>query len=199
MSVRDKVPTVEVMMGDTEKALLLRHLSPLSSQDKQLLTEFAQAQGFHLYTQAEGIDSIKLFYSPTGFVVPKSAPSPSSRSHSSSSSSSSSSSAPHNPFARYTNYLQPSAPPVEVSAEPFSPLFYTLPNHGVKIHFNPTDFIQVNSEVNRKLVDQAIEFLELTKKDRVLDLFCGLGNFTLPVARYAKSVMGVEVRQSITA
>ncbi|ELR23037.1 23S rRNA (uracil5-)-methyltransferase RumA, putative, partial [Acanthamoeba castellanii str. Neff] len=154
MSVRDKVPTVEVMMGDTEKALLLRHLSPLSSQDKRLLTEFARAQGFHLYTQAEGIDSIKLFYSPTGFV--------------------------------------PSAPPVEVSAEPFSPLFYTLPNHGVKIHFNPTDFIQVNSEVNRKLVDQAIEFLELTKKDRVLDLFCGLGNFTLPVARYAKSVMGVE-------
>lgn len=192
MSVRDKVPTVEVMMGDTEKALLLRHLSPLSSQDKRLLTEFARAQGFHLYTQAEGIDSIKLFYSPTGFVVPKSAPSPPSRSHSSSSSSSSSSSAPHNPFARYTNYLQPSAPPVEVSAEPFSPLFYTLPSHGVKIHFNPTDFIQVNSEVNRKLVDQAIEFLELTKKDRVLDLFCGLGNFTLPVARYAKSVMGVE-------
>jgi hypothetical protein len=198
-SVSDEVPNLEVMLGDTEKSLLVRHLSPLTRKDKELLTELARKHSFHLYTQSHGIDSITLLYSPTGFVTPTSAPAPPSRSPSSSSKSPSSTSS-HNPFARYSNYLRPSATSAAAapSAEPFSPLYYTLPKHDVKIHFSPTDFIQVNSEVNQMLVDQAIEFLQLTKKDNVLDLFCGLGNFTLPIARYAKSAIGVEVRPNIS-
>ncbi|OUR93832.1 hypothetical protein A9Q81_15055 [Gammaproteobacteria bacterium 42_54_T18] len=62
----------------------------------------------------------------------------------------------------------------------------------IDIQFNPNDFIQVNGENNRKLVAQAIDFLDLNEKDRVLDLFCGIGNFTLPIATLVSKVVGVE-------
>jgi 23S rRNA (uracil1939-C5)-methyltransferase len=63
---------------------------------------------------------------------------------------------------------------------------------GVKIAFKPTSFIQVNQEINQKMVEQALSWLDLTQGDRVLDLFCGVGNFSLPMARVAKSVVGIE-------
>ena len=62
----------------------------------------------------------------------------------------------------------------------------------VDIQFSPNDFIQVNGENNRKLVAQAIDFLDLNENDRVLDLFCGIGNFTLPMATLVSKVVGVE-------
>ena len=72
------------------------------------------------------------------------------------------------------------------------PLFYQLPEQDIKIEFLPTDFIQVNAEINQLLINKSIELLDLQADDRVLDLFCGVGNFTLPLARHAKQVIGVE-------
>ncbi|WP_419239372.1 23S rRNA (uracil(1939)-C(5))-methyltransferase RlmD [Photobacterium leiognathi] len=62
----------------------------------------------------------------------------------------------------------------------------------VRLTFSPKDFIQVNRAVNQKMVEQAINWLDVQPQDRVLDLFCGLGNFSLPLARCAKAVVGVE-------
>ncbi|HHF2938053.1 TPA: 23S rRNA (uracil(1939)-C(5))-methyltransferase RlmD [Vibrio diabolicus] len=63
---------------------------------------------------------------------------------------------------------------------------------GVKIPFAPNNFIQVNQAVNQQMVKQAVEWLDPQKSDRVLDLFCGVGNFSLPIAKLAKHVVGVE-------
>ncbi|MBF7982624.1 MULTISPECIES: 23S rRNA (uracil(1939)-C(5))-methyltransferase RlmD [Rahnella] len=63
---------------------------------------------------------------------------------------------------------------------------------GLNLKFGPRDFIQVNDAVNKQMVAQALEWLALTPEDRVLDLFCGMGNFTLPLAKRAKQVVGVE-------
>lgn len=72
------------------------------------------------------------------------------------------------------------------------PLHYRLPRFGLELQFAPTDFIQVNSAVNESLVSRAVELLALDSSSVVLDLFCGLGNFTLPLARGAAHVLGVE-------
>lgn len=63
---------------------------------------------------------------------------------------------------------------------------------GLRLFFSPRDFIQVNDAVNQRMVAQALEWLEVESTDRVLDLFCGMGNFTLPLAKRAKQVVGVE-------
>ena len=62
----------------------------------------------------------------------------------------------------------------------------------VKLAFHPMDFTQVNAEINKKMVRRALEWLDVQKDERVLDLFCGLGNFTLPLATQGKEVVGVE-------
>jgi 23S rRNA (uracil1939-C5)-methyltransferase len=71
-------------------------------------------------------------------------------------------------------------------------LFYTLPDFGLRLAFHPMDFTQVNAGINRMMVQRAVELLEVQAGDRVLDLFCGLGNFTLPLATRALEVLGVE-------
>jgi 23S rRNA (uracil1939-C5)-methyltransferase len=71
-------------------------------------------------------------------------------------------------------------------------LHYQLPESGVDICFEPADFIQVNGEINRRLVSLALKELDTQPDENVLDLFCGLGNFTLPLARVAGKVMGIE-------
>jgi 23S rRNA (uracil1939-C5)-methyltransferase len=71
-------------------------------------------------------------------------------------------------------------------------LTYALPEFDLQLHFLPSDFTQVNSDINRKMVHRAVEMLQLSPQDQVLDLFCGLGNFTLPLARQAGNVTGVE-------
>lgn len=73
-----------------------------------------------------------------------------------------------------------------------SPLVYTLPEFDVEIAFRPTDFVQINGDVNRRMVAEALRLLEVTGEHRVLDLFCGIGNFTLPLACVAGEVTGVE-------
>lgn len=71
-------------------------------------------------------------------------------------------------------------------------LSYRLERHNLEFEFQPTLFTQVNSDINALMVDRAIECLDLQSQDQVLDLFCGLGNFTLPIARRAAHVVGVE-------
>jgi 23S rRNA (uracil1939-C5)-methyltransferase len=73
-----------------------------------------------------------------------------------------------------------------------SELTYQLPDWQCTLNFSATDFLQVNESVNQKMVKQALSWLALTKQDKVLDLFCGLGNFTLPIAKQVASVVGVE-------
>jgi 23S rRNA (uracil1939-C5)-methyltransferase len=71
-------------------------------------------------------------------------------------------------------------------------LHYRLEEFDVKLDFGPSDFVQVNAAINAGMVARAIELLEVGPADRVLDLYCGLGNFTLPLARRARAVVGVE-------
>lgn len=92
-------------------------------------------------------------------------------------------------------YLQPGG---EDSVHRFSPtdapayLTYALPDYGVEFKFYPTDFTQINAGLNRRMVVSALNLLELGADDTVLDLFCGLGNFSLPMATQCASVVGVE-------
>jgi 23S rRNA (uracil1939-C5)-methyltransferase len=85
---------------------------------------------------------------------------------------------------------------------PFYPetgkLCYRLPEFQIEMPFKPADFTQVNHLMNRALVSRAIRLLEVQETDRVLDLFCGLGNFTLPLARKAKQVLGIEGLETLT-
>lgn len=72
------------------------------------------------------------------------------------------------------------------------PLSFALAPWNVELKFRPLDFIQVNAGLNEKMIARALELLDVQPEDRVLDLFCGLGNFTLPLARVAREVVGVE-------
>jgi 23S rRNA (uracil1939-C5)-methyltransferase len=97
-------------------------------------------------------------------------------------------------------YLQPGRPEsVHSLAGPAEPLRYGLPAFGIELEFAPTDFIQVNAAVNAALVARAVQLLGLTSASRVLDLFCGLGNFTLALARRAGTAVGVEAEHSLIA
>ncbi len=96
-------------------------------------------------------------------------------------------------------WLQPKGPD---TAHPFYPadsqLEYVLPEFGVRMPFRPTDFTQVNHHINRVLVSRALRLLEVQPQDRVADLFCGIGNFTLPLATQAREVMGIEGSTALT-
>lgn len=92
-------------------------------------------------------------------------------------------------------YLQPAGPDSIHKVWPADNalrLHYTLEDFGVTLQFHPTDFTQVNPQINRTMVKQAIDFLDPQPGERILDLFCGLGNFTLPLATRAAHVVGVE-------
>lgn len=93
-------------------------------------------------------------------------------------------------------YLQPKGPDTITRLYPedehFKPLSYALPDHNIVHQFRPTDFTQVNMEINRKMINLALELLAPKADYKVLDLFCGLGNFTLPLARQVAHVTGVE-------
>ncbi len=92
-------------------------------------------------------------------------------------------------------YLQPGGlDSIELlsPAAKVEPLHYKLPEFDLQIDFEPVDFVQVNGEINRRMVHEAIELLAPLPEDRVLDLFCGIGNFSLPLARCAGHVLGIE-------
>lgn len=92
-------------------------------------------------------------------------------------------------------YLQPNAPAAIQKIWPQNEennLSYFLPEHKIEMQFRPLDFIQVNSEINHLMLKQALTLLDAKPTEKILDLFCGLGNFTLPIARQALHVTGVE-------
>jgi len=92
-------------------------------------------------------------------------------------------------------YLQPGGPDSVTLLYPASsvePLCYSLAEFDVRIEFDPIGFVQVNSEINQRMISKAIELLDPGPDDRVLDLYCGIGNFSLPLARRAGQVLGVE-------
>lgn len=107
-------------------------------------------------------------------------------------------------YARQSGFwiqLQPAGPDSISNLYPFEQSLYLLPEAGgdIRINFSAIDFVQVNNEINQQMVAQALALLDLQPEDRVLDLFCGLGNFTLPMARRCGSVIGVEGDQSMVA
>ncbi len=85
--------------------------------------------------------------------------------------------------------------PLSAGAE----LAYRLPEYGITLPFKPTDFTQVNAYINRVLVDRAVRLLDAQPQERVIDWFCGLGNFTLPLATRARQVLGVEGSETLVA
>jgi 23S rRNA (uracil1939-C5)-methyltransferase len=138
LSIRARLPQIEVAVADDVVALVVRVLDPPTDADLASLRAFERSHGVRFYLQSGGIDSTR------------------------------------------------------VLTEPAPRLYYTLPEAALSIEFLPTDFIQVNAAVNRALVSAASELLELTPEASVLDLYCGLGNFSLALARRAHSVVGVE-------
>jgi 23S rRNA (uracil1939-C5)-methyltransferase len=147
LSIRDRMPQVEVAQGDSVLALVLRVLEPLSEGDRALLRAFGERHQAELWLQPKGPDSIELFWTPGGAAV--------------------------------------------------SALRYTLPEFGVAMPFRPTDFTQVNASINEILVGRAVRMLEPQPDERVADLFCGLGNFSLPLATRAREVVGVEGSEAL--
>jgi 23S rRNA (uracil1939-C5)-methyltransferase len=95
-------------------------------------------------------------------------------------------------------WLQPRGPESVHPLDPVEePLAYRLPEFGVEMPFLPTDFTQVNHHINRVLVVQALRLLAVKPNERVIDWFCGLGNFTLPLARQAREVLGIEGSETL--
>ncbi len=143
MDQRDRLPQIELAVGDDVTALVLRHLEPLTAADLARLRAFAQDRGVQWWLQAKGPDTV-------------------------------------------------------VRLDDGGPaLAYELPEFGVSMPFRPTDFTQVNPHINRALVGRAVRLLEPRDDERVIDWFCGLGNFTLPIATRARAVLGVEGSEAL--
>ena len=143
MEQRDRLPQIELAVGDAVTALVLRHLEPLSAADAGRLRAFAAAHGVQWWLQPKGPDSVHL--------------------------------------------LDEGGPVLD----------YALPEFGLRMPFKPTDFTQVNPHINRVLVGRAIALLDPRPQERVIDWFCGLGNFTLPLATRAREVLGIEGSETL--
>ena len=143
MDQRDRLPQIELAVGDTVTAMVLRHLEPLTEADLQRLRDFGTSRGVQWWLQAKGPDTVRRLD--------------------------------------------------EGGAE----LAYALPEFGITMPFRPTDFTQVNPHINRVLVTRALHLLDARAGERVIDWFCGLGNFTLPIATRAREVLGIEGSETL--
>ncbi len=143
MAQRDRLPQIEVAIGQQVMALVLRHLEPLPDGDLALLRAFAAEHGVQWWLQPKGPDTV--------------------------------------------HRLDDGGPA----------LSYRLPEFDIEMPFKPTDFTQVNHEINGAMVSRALRLLELQAGERVIDWFCGLGNFTLPLGRRAAQVLGIEGSESL--
>lgn len=145
MDARERLPQIELAMGDEVCALVLRNLEPLSPGDVKKLRAFAAQHEVQWWLQPKGPETVHLL------------------------------------------------------DEGGAPLSYRLPEFGVEMPFKPTDFTQVNHDINRLLVQKALRLLAVQKDERVIDWFCGLGNFTLPLATQAREVLGIEGSEALVA
>lgn len=139
LTLRDRIPQIEVAVGENVTVVVLRIMDPLQPADGPLLRDFADAHGIHIWTQSKGPDTAKPFHPLDG-----------------------------------------------------DGLSYTLPEFGLTYLFNPTEFTQVNPQLNRVMVRRAMQLLNPQAGENIADFFCGLGNFTLPIARSGASVLGLE-------
>lgn len=98
-------------------------------------------------------------------------------------------------------WTQPGGPDTAAPLRPADGcgLSYTLPEFGVGLNFRPTDFTQVNIHINRLLIRRAMQLLDPRPGERIADLFCGLGNFSLPIARRGATVVGIEGSEALVA
>ncbi|MGA7180494.1 MAG: 23S rRNA (uracil(1939)-C(5))-methyltransferase RlmD [Thiobacillaceae bacterium] len=136
----DRIPQVEIAVGDRITVLVFRLMEPWNSEDEKRVRDFVELhEGIQIWIQPKGPDTALPFY-------PLDAPD----------------------------------------------LDYSLPEFGLCIPFRPTEFTQVNMPINRVLVSQAVHMLGPKPGERLGDFFCGLGNFTLPLARSGASVVGIE-------
>ncbi len=169
LSIRERLPQIEVAVADNAVALVLRVLSPPTPGDLAKLRMFEETHRVRLYLQPAGPDSVRRLPLRPGEEVPEGG-------------------IAHSEANTYPDSsVIRAALPV---AEP--PLSYGLPAFDLTLQFAPTDFIQINGPINAALVARALELLDPDPGAAVLDLFCGLGNFTLPLARRAARVVGVE-------
>lgn len=146
MSRPDRLPQVEIALGEDVDVLVVRVLEPLSAADEDQLRAFADQYAIQWWLQPKGPDTAYPFY------------------------------------------------PLD------SPLLcYRLPEFAIEMPFKPTEFTQVNPFVNQVLVRRALALLDPQPGERIADLFCGLGNFTLPIARRGAEVVGFEGSASLVA
>ncbi len=138
LDARTAIPQIEIAVGDTGCALILRHLEPLGDGDLESLRRFAQQEGLQLYLQSGGPETVTA--------------------------------------------LWPEAPV----------LAYRLPAEGLEYRFEPLDFVQVNGAVNRALIARAMAWLAPQEGENFLDLYCGLGNFSLAIVARGGQVTGLE-------
>ena len=146
LTIRDRLPQIEVAVGEAATVLVLRILEPLQPQDAPLLRDFADAHGVQIWTQSKGPDTVMPFY------------------------------------------------PLDGAA-----LDYTLPEFDLRFPFKPTEFTQVNPHINRVMIRRAMQLLQPQANERIADFFCGLGNFTLPIARSGSRVFGFEGSAALVA
>jgi 23S rRNA (uracil1939-C5)-methyltransferase len=139
LSIREKLPQIEVAVGEHVYVLVLRVMAPPSVEDEAALRAFADQHKIQFWLQSKGPETIVPFY------------------------------------------------PLDASA-----LSYSLPEFSIIMPFAPGEFTQVNSELNRVMISRSMRLLNPQKGERIADFFCGLGNFTLPIARSGAQVLGIE-------
>jgi len=139
LSIRDKLPQIEVAVGENVDVLVLRIMAALSASDETALRAFADQHQVQFWLQTGGPDTVVPFY------------------------------------------------PLDAPA-----LSYSLPEFGIVMPFAPGEFTQVNGQLNRVMISRAMRLLAPKADERIADFFCGLGNFTLPIARSGARVLGIE-------
>jgi 23S rRNA (uracil1939-C5)-methyltransferase len=144
MKLRDRIPQIELAVGEDVTIFVLRHLEPIPEEDAAKLRAFADAHGIQWWLQPKGPDTAHPWY------------------------------------------------PMKAPA-----LDYALPEFGLRLGYRPTEFTQVNAGVNRVLVSRAMDLLDPRPGERVGDLFCGLGNFTLAIASRGAQAIGMEGAPSL--
>ena len=144
LSLRARIPQIEIAVGDEITALVIRNLDATTAEDDVQLRRFADETGTWIWLQPGGPDSAYPFHPASG---PR--------------------------------------------------LDYVLPEFDLRLAFAPTEFTQVNHAVNRALVSRAMRLLDPRPGERIADLFCGLGNFSLPIARLGATVHGVEGSETL--
>ena len=145
LDMRERIPQIEVAVGERVTALVLRLLEPLTPGDEVKLKAFADIHKVQWWVQVKGPETAVPWY-------PLDAPD----------------------------------------------LTYTLPEFGLELNFRPTEFTQVNHQVNRLMVKRAVDLLDPQSGETIADLFCGLGNFSLPIAQRGANVIGVEGSAALT-